>query len=146
MGRGADRAKRDAWQQRLLRFSAQGETVSRFCQREQVSVASFYQWQRKLGRSRKSRAGQATLKSTATRGGRKSATPRQYHEPRAVPPASESPVRFLPVEFTGPTSQGACVEVLLPSGVQLRVPCQEAAALSMVLASVGLRWSEDRTC
>jgi transposase-like protein len=36
------------WRERLRRFRASGMTVARFCQLERVSLASFYQWRRKL--------------------------------------------------------------------------------------------------
>lgn len=36
------------WRERLRRFSKSGLSVARFCEREKVSPASFYQWRRKL--------------------------------------------------------------------------------------------------
>lgn len=36
------------WQDRLRRFEDAGLTVAEFCQLEGFSVASFYQWRRKL--------------------------------------------------------------------------------------------------
>lgn len=39
---------RSAWRERLQRFSASNLTVVRFCEREGVSTASFYQWRRRL--------------------------------------------------------------------------------------------------
>lgn len=41
-------AKRQEWRTRLERFSHADMTVADFCAAEGVSVASFYQWRRKL--------------------------------------------------------------------------------------------------
>ena len=48
MARTFDPAKAAQWQRRLARFDASSLSVARFCQREGVSVASFYHWRRKL--------------------------------------------------------------------------------------------------
>jgi hypothetical protein len=47
-GRRPDPDTRRAWQQRLQRFPHSGLTVTAFCARERVSVASFYAWKRRL--------------------------------------------------------------------------------------------------
>jgi hypothetical protein len=47
-GRRPDPATRHLWQQRLQRFTHSGLTVAAFCDREGVSVASFYAWKRRL--------------------------------------------------------------------------------------------------
>jgi len=44
-----DVGKHAEWGKRLARFSRSGLTVTRFCAREGISVASFYHWRRKLG-------------------------------------------------------------------------------------------------
>jgi len=38
----------DQWRRRLRRFENAGTTVAQFCRQENCSVASFYQWRRKL--------------------------------------------------------------------------------------------------
>lgn len=48
MGRSASATRRSQWQKRLGRFTRSQMTVAEFCRREEVSVASFYQWRRKL--------------------------------------------------------------------------------------------------
>lgn len=48
MSRSANLRKRSQWLNRLRRFARSKCSVADFCQREQVSVASFYQWRRKL--------------------------------------------------------------------------------------------------
>ena len=49
---GSGRAQREtAWRDRLARFAAAKLTVDAFCQREAVSVASFYLWRTRLRNS-----------------------------------------------------------------------------------------------
>ena len=116
MSRGRDAAKREVWQRRLERFDPRGGTVAEFCQREGVSIPSFYQWRRKLAATRV----------------RKAAAP------------SGSPVgRFLPIEITG---QGSSIEVLLPGGVKVLVPCHEQEALQTVLAALLSVPREGQSC
>jgi hypothetical protein len=121
MSREPDLAKRAAWRLRLREFDRGNATVTEFCRRVGVSVAAFYQWRQKLR--------PAVVPSTASRG-------------RAVKGLS-----FLPVEITG----GASVEVLLPSGARVTVPCHDHEAIRTVMAALlsasreDLQ-SEDRAC
>ena len=48
MAGSADSRKVQQWQRRLARFQKSRLTVAPFCQDEGVSVASFYQWRKKL--------------------------------------------------------------------------------------------------
>ena len=48
MARTADPRKSAAWQRRLQHFTISGMTVSRLCDREGVSVATFHSWRLKL--------------------------------------------------------------------------------------------------
>jgi hypothetical protein len=66
-----DRQKLAEWQQRLRRFEDSGLTVTRFCARERVSVATFGYWRRKCaGGGASSQVAPATLKSVEVVGGR----------------------------------------------------------------------------
>jgi len=56
MARLADPRKSAAWQRRLQRFTASGTTVSKFCDRAGVSVATFHYWRRRLGREQSERS------------------------------------------------------------------------------------------
>ena len=49
MARPTDPRKSLAWQRRLQQFTASGMTVSKFCDREGVSVATFHYWRQRLG-------------------------------------------------------------------------------------------------
>lgn len=63
MGRSASAIRRSQWQKRLGRFTRSKMTVAKFCRREDVSVASFYQWRRRLAETET--AEQATGKQSA---------------------------------------------------------------------------------
>jgi hypothetical protein len=47
-GRRPDPDTRQRWQLRLEHFRHSGLTVADFCDRERISVASFYAWKRRL--------------------------------------------------------------------------------------------------
>ncbi|MEO6331823.1 MAG: hypothetical protein ABIP09_04625 [Gemmatimonadaceae bacterium] len=123
MSRVPDLAKREAWERRLVEFERRGVTVAEFCARERVSVASFHQWRRKLASS--------SEKVSAANDAR-----------RAEPEIASGGVQFLPIEITGQSS----VEVLLPSGAKILVPCHESEALRTVLATLWSGPREDRSC
>ena len=56
MSRQSDDATYEVWRERLQRFARSGHSVARFCAREGVSVASFYNWRKKVdsaGRTRR---------------------------------------------------------------------------------------------
>jgi Transposase len=118
MSREPDLAKRAAWRLRLREFDRGNATVVEFCRRVGVSVAAFYQWRRKLGPSA------APTGSAASRG-------------RAAEVLS-----FLPVELTG----GASIEVLLPSGARVTVPCHDHEAIRTVMGALLSASPEDRAC
>ena len=48
MARSSDPSKAALWRRRLERFDCSSVSVARFCQREGVSVTSFYHWRQKL--------------------------------------------------------------------------------------------------
>lgn len=54
-----------AWQALVSRQARSGESVARFCARERVSVASFYQWR---ARSRQDAMSQAPFGESPTAG------------------------------------------------------------------------------
>lgn len=60
MPRHSNDSTRQCWQQRFDRFAMSEMPVARFCGREGVSVASFYNWRKKLKayRPRRRRPGQ----------------------------------------------------------------------------------------
>lgn len=118
MSRGPDLARREVWRRRLREFDRGAATVTDFCRRVGVSVASFYQWRRKLA---------AVVSSEAT-------TPR-------VPATA---VSFLPVEIM--QQAGNTVEVLLPNGARVLVPSSEREAIRAVVEAAAGVQAEARTC
>jgi hypothetical protein len=48
MARSANLARRDEWTKRLARYERSARTVAEFCVEEDVSVASFYYWKKRL--------------------------------------------------------------------------------------------------
>lgn len=115
MARAADSVKRRLWQQRLRRFEQGHLTVAAFCQAEGISVPTFYQWRRIVGRS----ADDADRRSPATPSfGRSSAGGRQA---------------FVPVEVI----RAATIEIHLPNGARLTVPADDQASLEAAIAAVG---------
>lgn len=115
MARSVDSVKRRLWQQRLRRFEEGRLTIAAFCQQEGVSVPSFYQWRRILGR-------------TATGAGR---------HPRPTPSFVRSSAigrpAFVPVEVVRATT----IEIHLPNGARLTVPAGDQASLDAAIAAVG---------
>ena len=132
MSREPDLAKWAAWRLRLREFDRGKDTVGEFCSRVGVSVAAFYQWRRKLApenspASLPAAVGKSTVSAAASGRGAK-------------------PISFLPVEIT----PRAVVEVLLPGGTRVTIPCHDHEAIRTVLASLlsapAPSRPEDRAC
>lgn len=97
---------RQKWVWRMQRFSHSRMTVAAFCDREQVSVAAFYQWRKKLAE--------------------------HPLEHVAMGPAS-SPVAlkgFVPVKLL---QQPVVIEVRLVNGVRLTLPAHDLEVLRQTL-------------
>jgi hypothetical protein len=142
MARQADGWKRKLWQRRSREFDRGSETVADFCDRVGVSVATFYLWRRKLkaalqpARSPAPAAGSAPMRP---------ATPARRR--RVTREATAAGMTFLPVEISG----GTGVEVWLPDGTRINVPCHQRAALRTVIATLlrasrGNRQTEPSAC
>lgn len=126
MGRQRNAAKWELWGRRLREFDRGHVTVAEFCRRVGVSVATFYQWQRKLASAVDGAAGRSTaVARPATKSGQ-----------------APGPIRFLPVEITAASQ----VEVLLPGGVRLSIPSREHDALRTVVAALLGERGEERRC
>mgnify|MGYP001116259580 CR=1 FL=1 len=96
MSRGPRAKKVKEWTDRFRRFNASGQTVVGFCQTEQVSTPSFYQWRKKLASTSK-RRGSARRKSVSKANG--------FQELRVIPQPSG----------------GNAVTIRLPSGITLEL-------------------------
>lgn len=142
MGHGPSPAKRAEWRRRLRRFVPAVETVAEFCDREGVSVASFYHWRRVLkGRT-------AGARNAIPGGGAKSREPvsRLSFVPVEITPVATT-VAFPASPLAGPdASSTSRIEVLLPNGVRLLVPCDVPAAIRTVVAALADGAQEARPC
>ncbi len=124
-GPGRSQAKERIWRQRIERHRRSKQTVRDFCAQAGISEPSFYAWRSELAR-RDSETGQPARS--------KPKAPRRT--------ASPTP-RFLPVTIAGSPGAGIAlhVEVVLPSGLLIRVPAHDTAALRMVI-----ELTEPRSC
>lgn len=136
MARVADPAKREAWRRRLAAFDRGQASVADFCRRTGISVASFYQWRRKLA------PGTEPLDSRPSEVGRTWGEARSRGGQAARPHRQAPALTFMPVEITG----GASIEVHLPSGARLLVPCQDRRAIRAVIGALVRERKEDRPC
>jgi len=120
-----DLAKTELWRSRLEEFARGSERIADFCRRLGVPVWSFYYWQQRLQlpevAKRQVRIG-AELSRPATRKARK--------------------VNFVPVQVTAMRS----IEVHLPSGTRVIVPCQECDAIGAVMAALVSKPPEPQPC
>jgi hypothetical protein len=139
--------RRELWQRRLREFERGDEPVAEFCDREGVSVTSFYRWRRVLA------CGAPKTESRET--GRETSM-------ASTSPASKSVagvVQFLPVEIVPSvspaaaakadvpaSSSSACVEVLLPGGARVLVPCDAAAAIRTIVTALVCGAGEGSSC
>jgi hypothetical protein len=125
-GPGRNEAKERVWRQHIERQRRSKLTVRDFCAQAGISEPSFYAWRRELAR-RDSEIGRPAPS-----------------EPKASRRTATSTPRFLPVTIAGYPRAGAVashVEVVLPSGLLVRVPAQDTAALRTVL-----EFLEPRSC
>lgn len=123
IGRGPRRSesKERIWRQRIERQRQSSLTIRDFCARSGISEPSFYAW-----RSELARRDLETDRPTASK-------------PKAPNRRATSKPRFLPVTIAA--SVPSQVEVTLPSGLLVRVPAHDTAALRTVLEHL-----EPRSC
>jgi hypothetical protein len=119
--RPRDLAKEQLWR-RILRCRQQTDlTVSAFCQREGLKVASFLWWRRELNRRDQEKTGPRPDSST-----------KQPAEHAAVP--TFLPVRVVDAEFAQPRSASS-IEIVLNGGPTVRIaPGFDPQTLGQVLA------------
>ena len=142
MGRGPDRLKRDVWKRRLREFERGDEPVAEFCGREGVSVTSFYRWRRVLS-SAALRNGAASRETSDASSGKSAAGEVRFLPVEIVPSVSPPAVRK---PETQTSTSSARVEVLLPGGARVLVPCDAPAAIRTVLAALVDGTGEDSPC
>lgn len=116
MGWSAGSVKQREWSERLQRFGHSELTISAFCEREGVSLASFYQWRRRLRARSRGGAGVVTKGSAA--------------------PAAQAP-SFVPLRITASGMTEQAIRLRLPNGTQLWLPAGDASLLAAAIAAAG---------
>jgi hypothetical protein len=109
MTRSSNSLARQNWQARIDAQASSGLSIAQFCEQHDCSVASFYQWKRKLAASNAS-----------------DASDKPQHG--AIHPSPFQQLRTKPV-LPGP----AWIELSLPSGAIVRVPADQLDALELIL-------------
>ena len=103
-----DVAKRRAWGVRFERFRASGLSVRRFCERERVSVNTFYYWAKRVG------SNSARPSTSAAGNPPRRSRPSVKHAPTAGGISNAALVRF---------SWNAGVEVSVPADCLSVIRC-----------------------
>ncbi len=106
MTRSSNSLARQNWQARIDAQASSGLSIAQFCEQQDCSVASFYQWKRKLAAS--------------------NASDSPGHG--AIHPSPFQQLRTKPA-LPGP----AWIELSLPSGAIARVPADQLDALELIL-------------
>jgi hypothetical protein len=132
MVRGGDPGKRRVWAERFRRHARSGLSVAEFCEWEGVSIATFYNWRKKLTGDHPKRSLNGSIRNPKSGSG------------SDVPLDRNS---FLPVRVTpsfGATSNGPCgvpessrIEIRLANGVCIFVPGTDSGSLNAVINVVG---------
>jgi hypothetical protein len=152
MVRGSNPVKVQEWVDRLTRRGESDGSVAQFCDAEGVSVASFYQWQRKLrdaavSKNTKTLAAGSAGGSSASRASASGAggTNRRVGF-QAVDVTSAGALAGALTGALG--SSAAAVTVCLPGGIQVQVADNLPAiqAVMRELMSVGRVGSETPAC
>jgi hypothetical protein len=112
-GRAPSTAKERMWRQHVSRHGRSKLTVRDYCAQAGISEPSFYAWRSELARRDSVNGRIARSEPTAPR--------------RAV---TATP-RFVPIAIAPPVASH--VEVVLRSGLVIRVPAHDTAALRTVL-------------
>ena len=107
MARSSDPTKVAAWRGRFRRFARSGLAVARFCAKERVSVASFYDWRKNLGPQG-----------------------RPQRRPQPVPECDDA---FQQVTVV---SAAVGVSIRLPGGAQIEVGSERLDTVRVVIAEV----------
>ena len=119
MGRRVDHGKHCEWSERIRRRQESGLTVAEFCEWEGVSVASFYNWQKKL-RGTTSRRQSVEL-----------VTP-EGRSQRSLQKASFLPVHVMQAGTT--TAPATRIEIQLTNGVRVFVPILDFESVENAIA------------
>ncbi|MCX7387433.1 MAG: hypothetical protein NTX48_12270 [Planctomycetales bacterium] len=119
MGRLVDHGKHCEWAERIRRRRESGLTVAEFCEWEGMSVASFYNWQKKLRGTTSRRQSVALV------------TP-EGRSPRSLQKASFLPVHVMQAAATA--SPATRIEIPLTNGVRVFVPISDSETVANAIS------------
>ena len=119
-GPGRSAAKEQLWRRHVARQVRSQRTVRDYCRQAGISEPSFYAWRRELAQ-----------RDSAPVGAARRAGQLADAEPATARTASPPAASFLPVTIGRPAVSP--IELALRSGLVIRVPAHDAAALRMVL-------------
>ena len=129
--------KEELWRRRLERFEDSDLTVVEFCRVEGVSVPSFYQWRRRLASPRAPRAvgrlDDGTIAGRFRTAGSNQPKPANRVSRASETKPGETAAAFVPVRLT----QATAVEVQLPNGTRVCLPCGDADLLRVAIEAAG---------
>ena len=115
MSQQRDPAREQFWREAVAAWQESGQTIRAFCAARRLSEASLYAWRRELAQRDRARRPGARKWS------------------RALPKSSRSAAKFVPLQVL----PSALVEVVLPTGVVVRVPTGvEATAVASLVAAL----------
>ena len=135
MGREEDLDKWEARRQRLEEFDRGTAKVAEFCHRLGVSMATFYQWRRRLRPT-------VRVEPLLDTGTVESQPDTAATGRRTKSCQTTRPFHFLPVEINAASQ----IEVLLTGGIRLLVPSHDAQAIRTVLTTLLQDERENRPC
>ena len=119
MGRLVDHGKHCEWAERIRRRRESGLTVAEFCEWEGVSVASFYNWQKKLG-------------GTTSRSQSVELVTPEGRSQRSLQKASFLPVHVMQAGTT--TAPATRIEIQLTNGVRVFIPISDFQTVENIIA------------
>ena len=121
-------AKERLWRRHVAQQARSKLSVRQYCGQVGLSEPSFYAWRRELAERDSATGEPARLETRANHAG-----------PAPARASSPPPTSFLPVTIAAPAA--APIELVLPSGLLVRVAAHDAAALRTVLTVL-----EGRAC
>ena len=138
MGRAIDGVKGREWEERLRRYADSQLTVGEFCVWEDVSVAAFYVWRKKLGGGQRGRRMTWSAATAQVASGLSGPLSRESFRPVRVAERSVATAGVPAPPVNNPRRTGhrdtvpatpARIEVRLTNGVCILVPCTKLVVL-----------------
>jgi hypothetical protein len=140
-GRSAEKER--FWRSQIEGHAASGLSAREWCRRERLSEPSFYAWRRELALRDREQLAPASANHEHRPASQRPASQRPASQRHAAsPPAGRAQGNghaFVPVRLAA-TGENR-VELEFPSGLVVRVPAENTAALAAIL-----EFAEPRSC